>query len=122
MELKNFGFKQIYGNFTPNISNWDERIKKIDLEGGAPSSWAATNEFNIGKDLILDFLGCANFVWSTHSLNQRELAAIVTDLMPTVRANLGGRRIPSRDGDPVLPVDISMKYNLTNDSRVFKVR
>ena len=28
MELKNFGFKQIYGNFTPTISNWDERIKE----------------------------------------------------------------------------------------------
>jgi hypothetical protein len=121
MELKDFGFKQIYGNFTPNISNWDERIKKIDLEGGAPSSWAATNEFNIGKDLILDFLGCANFVWSTHSLNQRELAAIVTDLMPSVRTNLGGRRMPSSDGDPVLPVDISMKFNLAKDSRDFNL-
>ena len=54
-ELQNFGFKQIYGNFTPNISNWDERVKKIDLVGGAPSSWASTNEFNFGKDLILGF-------------------------------------------------------------------
>jgi hypothetical protein len=120
-ELKNFGFKQIYGNFTPNISNWDERIKKIDLAGGAPSSWASTNEFNFGKDLILDFLGCANFVWSSHTLNQRELAGIVAELMPTVRANLSGKRIPSRDGDPVEPVNISARFNLSKSSKVFNI-
>ncbi len=121
MELKNFGFKQIYGNFTPNISNWDERIRKIDLEGGAPSSWAATNEFNFGKDLILDFMGCANFLWSKHSLIQRELAGIVTGLMPEVRANLSGKRIPSKDGDPVEALDISSKFNLPKDSKVFNL-
>jgi hypothetical protein len=121
MELKNFGFKQIYGNFTPNISNWDERIKKIDLAGGAPSSWASTNEFNFGKDLILDFLGCANFVWSSHTLNQRELAGIVTDLMPSVRFNLGGRRVPSRDGDAVEPVNISDRFNLSKSSKIFNI-
>ena len=119
MEVNNFGFKQIYGNFTPNISNWDERIKKINLLGGAPSSWAATNEFNIGKDLILDFLGCANFVWSSHSLDQRELAGVVTDLMPSVRANLSGRMVPSNDGDRVTPVNISERYNLPGDSKYF---
>jgi hypothetical protein len=121
MELKNFGFKQIYGNFTPNISNWDERIKKIELAGGAPSSWAATNEFNFGKDLILDFLGCANFVWSSHTVNQRDLAAIVSGLMPYVRANLSGKRIPSKDGDLVEPVNISSKFNLSKESKVFNI-
>ena len=121
MELKNFGFKQIYGNFTPNISNWDERIRKIDLEGGAPSSWAATNEFNFGKDLILDFMGCANFLWSKHSLIQRELAGIVTGLMPEVRANLSGKRIPSKDGDPVEALDISSRFNLPKNSKAFNL-
>ena len=81
MELQSFGFKQIYGNFKPNISNWDARVKKIDLVGGAPSSWASTNEFNIGKDLILDFLGCANLVWSSHTVSQKELASIVPELI-----------------------------------------
>ena len=121
MELKNFGFKQIYGNFTPNISNWDERVKKIDLAGGAPSSWAATNEFNFGKDLILDFLGCANFVWSSHTVNQRDLAAIVAELMPSVRANLSGKRIPSKDGDAIETVNISSKFNLSKDSKVLNI-
>ncbi|HLP74784.1 MAG TPA: beta-N-acetylhexosaminidase, partial [Bacteroidales bacterium] len=97
MELQKFGFRQIYGNFTPNISNWDERVKKIDLQGGAPSSWAATNEFNFGKDLILDFMGCANFVWSKHTLDQREQMAIVQELMPSVRTRLNITRVPSRE-------------------------
>ena len=121
MELKNFGFKQIYGNFTPNISNWNERIKKIDLLGGAPSSWASTNEFNFGKDLILDFLGCANYIWSSHTVNQKELAAIVDGLMPSLRVNLSGKRIPSKDGDLVKPVSISSKFNLLKESKVFNI-
>ncbi len=121
MELKNFGFKQIYGNFTPNISNWNERIKKIDLLGGAPSSWASTNEFNFGKDLILDFLGCANYIWSSHTVNQKELAAIVDGLMPSVRVNLSGKMIPSKDGDLVKPVSISSKFNLSKESKVFNI-
>ena len=121
MELQNLGFKQIYGNFKPNISNWDERVKKIDLAGGAPSSWASTNEFNFGKDLILDFLGCANFIWSSRTVNQKELALIVSELIPSVRSNLNISRIPSKDGDAVEPIDISSHFNLSKNSNVFNV-
>jgi hypothetical protein len=121
VELKNFGFKQIFGNFTPTISNWDERIKKIDLIGGAPSSWASTNEFNFGKDLINDFLGCANLLWSNHTINQKELSAIVTELMLSIRSNLSGKRIPSKDGDPIETVDISSKFNLSKESKFFNI-
>ncbi len=121
MELYNFGFTQVYGNFKPNISNWDERIKKIDVAGGAPSSWAATNEFNFGKDLMFDFLGCANLLWSAHTLDQAALAPVVRELMPRVRANLSISRIPSEDGDVVEPVDISAHLNLAKDARVFDI-
>lgn len=121
MELQKFGFKQIYGNFTPNISNWDERIKKIDLVGGAPSSWAATNESNFGKDIMLDFLGCANLLWSSHTINQMDLAGIVGELMPSVRASLKAKRVPSEDGDIVEPIDISSLYNLPKDSKAFNI-
>jgi len=120
-ELQDFGFKQIYGNFKPNISNWQERVKKVDLLGGAPSSWASTNEFNIGKDLILDFIGCANFVWSSHIVSQKELAEIVSALMPSVRANLNIKRIPSKDGDAAEPVDISASFNYKKDSKAFSM-
>jgi hypothetical protein len=120
-ELHDFGFTQLYGNFKPNISNWDDRIQKIDLAGGAPSSWAATNEINFGKDLLTDFLGCANLVWSTHTIDQTDLAAIVLELMPSIRSNLSAARVPSEDGDAVEPIDISSHFNLANDSKVFNV-
>ena len=120
-ELQDFGFTQLYGNFKSNISNWDERIKKIDLAGGAPSSWASTNEFNFGKDLMMDFLGCANLVWSTHTLDQADLAVIVRESMASVRSNLSAARIPSEVGDAVESIDISPHFNLANDSKVFNV-
>lgn len=121
MELEKFGFTQVYGNFTPNISHWKERIKKIKLAGGAPSSWAATNEANFGKDIILDFLGCANLVWSSHTVKQIDMPGIVWELMPSIRANLKATRIPSADGDVVEPVDISSHFNVSKASNVFDV-
>ncbi len=121
MELQKFGFKQIYGNFTPNISNWEKRIKKFDLLGGAPSSWAATNEFNFGKDLITDFLGCANLTWSGHTLALKDLAAITNELIPYIRSNLNISRIPSKDGDAIEPIDISSYFNLSVKSKIFNI-
>ncbi len=120
-ELDKFGFTQIYGNFTPTISNWDERIKKVRIVGGAPSSWASTNEFNFGKDLILDYLGCANLLWSAHTIGQLDLGTIVRETMNSVRAGLSGLRIPSADGDPVVPVDISQNVNITSGTEIFKM-
>jgi hypothetical protein len=120
-EVDDFGFTQLYGNFKSNISNWDERIQKVDVVGGAPSSWAATTEYNFGKDLLIDFLGCANLLWSTHTLNQSDLPSIASELMPSIRAGLSPRRIPSEDGDPVVPVNITSHLNWPADSDVFNV-
>ncbi|MBG0860030.1 MAG: beta-N-acetylhexosaminidase [Bacteroidales bacterium] len=121
MELQNLGFRQIYGNFTPNISDWESRVKKIDLQGGAPSSWASTNEFNFGKDLILDFLGCANFVWSGRTVSQKDLMAITVELMPSVRSRLNITRIPSKDGDSAEPLDITSRFNLPRTGNFFNI-
>ncbi|MFC2116267.1 glycoside hydrolase family 20 zincin-like fold domain-containing protein [Bacteroidota bacterium] len=120
-ELHDLGFTQLYGNFKYSISNWDERIEKFDVAGGAPSSWASTNEFNFGKDQLMDFLGCANLIWSKHTIDKADLAGIVRELMPSIRSNLSAARIPSEDGDAVEPIDISSRFNLANDSKVFKV-
>ena len=122
MELQKFGFKQLFGNFEPNISNWDNRIKKIDAVGGAPSSWASTNEFNFGKDLLSDFLGTANLLWSTHTIKQRDLPKIVWSLIPSIRLNLSAQRIPSEDGDSVKPVDISPYFNVAKDTKTFNFK
>jgi hypothetical protein len=121
LELQKFGFKQVYGNFEPNISNWNERIKKFDLIGGAPSSWASTNEFNFGKDLLSDFLGCANLLWSSHTIRQEDLAPIVWQLVPSIRKRFKAERVPSEDGDAVVPIDISSHFNMSKDSKVFNV-
>lgn len=120
-ELDDMGFTQIYGNFTPNISDWDNRIKKIRLAGGAPSSWAATNEFNFGKDLILDYLGCANLVWSKHTIRPEELPAIVWKLVPSVRSRMQAKLIPSRDQNKIESVDISSYANLPASTAIFDV-
>ncbi len=120
-EVYDLGFKQLYGNFKPNISNWDERIKKVDVVGGAPSSWAATNEFNFGKDLMMDFLGCENLLWSTHTLSQEDLVGIVRGQIPFIRSNLSTDKIPSEEDNAVEPLDIASHFNLSRDSKVLNL-
>jgi len=120
-DLHKLGFTQIYGNFTPTISNWDERITKVNITGGAPSAWASTNEYTFGKDMILDYLGCANLLWSKHTIGQLDLGEIVRESLHNVRAALHGGRIPSGDGDPVVPVDISPNVNFKAGTGVFNM-
>jgi hypothetical protein len=120
-ELHEFGFQQVYGNFKPNISDWDARIKKVDVLGGAPSSWTATIEFNIGKDLILDFLGCANLLWSIHTLDQGKLGEIVRNMTKEVRIKLSGKYPPSHDGGPVASINIVNQFNLSSSTNIHDI-
>jgi len=117
--VEQFGFKQVYGNFKPNISDWDRRVNLVSVIGGAPSSWAATTEFNFGKDLIYDFLGCANLLWSKHVLEQKKLLEIVQSLVPEVRRNFSGKQALSEEGDPVVPVNISSYFNASSGEEMF---
>ena len=41
----------------PDIKDYERRASRPGIIGGVPSSWAATNELNFGKDLMFDFLG-----------------------------------------------------------------
>ena len=109
--LQKFGFQQVYGNFRPNISQWEQRRQWSGVLGGAPSSWAATTEFNFGKDLLYDFLGCANLLWSSHLLEQKGLAVTVQQLIPSIRGYMRAVPLPSEDGDPVAALDISQYFN-----------
>lgn len=120
-ELNDMGFEQLYGNFTPNISDWDERTKKIKLAGGAPSSWASTNEFNFGKDLMLDFLGCANLMWSSHNIKAIDFPEMVWEMMPSIRTALSGKRVPSEDDNKVEPVNIAAHFNFGKHNTPFNV-
>lgn len=110
-QVNDFGFEQVYGNFTPDIQSWDERAGIKSLLGGAPSSWAATTERNFGKDQIFDFLGTANLLWSRHYLTMEELPAIVQSMMPDVRRNLSGKTLPSGYPGKVNQIDISSYFN-----------
>jgi lysophospholipase L1-like esterase len=103
--LAEWGFQQVYGNMEPNIPNYTRRAERRGVMGGAPSSWAATNEFNFGKDLMFDFLGCAQLLWSGQALPLNELSETIQSLLPGVRRNLSGHPFPS-DYDPVVPVNI----------------
>jgi len=109
--IEQMGFKQVYGNMMPNIQNWARRSSRPSVIGGANSSWAATTEFNFGKDLMLESLGCANLLWSTHWPQQKQLLKMAQKLMPQVRQNLRGITEPSRDNNPVTVVDIGPSLN-----------
>jgi len=61
---------------------------------------------------MMDFLGTANLMWSTHWPEEERLSKIVQSLLPEVRRRLSGRALPSEDGDPVEPLDISRAANL----------
>ena len=103
--LDGWGFQQIYDNMEPNIQEFDRRAGRRGVIGGAPSSWAATNEFNFGKDLMFEFLGCVQLLWSGHEPAQDELSATIQSLLPRVRRNLSAGPFPS-DYDPVIPLNI----------------
>jgi Glycosyl hydrolase family 20, domain 2/Glycosyl hydrolase family 20, catalytic domain len=110
-QLDEFGFRQIYGNMTPFIEKYRERSKRSTIIGGAPSSWAATTQYNMCKDLLRDVLGCSSLLWSRQPLEARELSSITQARMPEARPRLTGQAPPSATGDAVVPVDISSRFN-----------
>jgi len=106
-KFSRLGFQQVYGNLTPAILNYGRRSELPGVIGGGPASWAATTEFNIGKNLIYEFVGCANLLWSSHWPDEPDLTRRVQALMPAVRRNLSGRALPSEAGDPLTPVALA---------------
>lgn len=107
VKLSGLGFRQVYGNLKPGIQNYGRRGLLPGVEGGGPASWAATTEFNIGKNLLYEFAGCANLLWSSHWPAESDLTRLVQSLMPVIRRNLSGRAMPSEDGDPIVEVPVS---------------
>jgi hypothetical protein len=110
-QLDEFGFRQIYGNMTPFIEKYRERSKRSTIIGGAPSSWAATTEYNMCKDMLRDVLGCSSLLWSKEPLEALELSRITQARMPETRVRLTGQVPPSATGDAIVPVDISSRFN-----------
>jgi hypothetical protein len=110
-QISDFGFQQVYGNFTPDINEWIKRITTEGLIGGAPSSWAATTETNFGKDQLMDFLGCANLLWSEYYLPVGKLTIMTEPLISDIYSDFRGSLLPSDAGSRVVPVDISSSFN-----------
>ncbi len=109
--VSDFGFRQVYGNLRADIEKWDERSEIKGLLGGAPSSWAATTEFNFGKDQLVDFLGCSNLLWSKQYVPPDMLAIITDALVRDINYRFSGNKLPSEAGSKVTPIDISQYFN-----------
>jgi hypothetical protein len=107
VKLSDWGFRQAHANFNPMIQNYGRRSVRKGVIGGAPSSWAATNEYTFAKDLLHDFLGTAGLMWSTHWTDEERLSKIVQSLVPEIRRSLSGRPLPSEAGGAVTPLDIA---------------
>lgn len=109
--LEKMGFQQVFGNFEPTIENYEARRRRTSLLGGAPSSWGATSEVNFGKDLLSEFLGCSNILWTGHTMPARELSAKIQSMLPQVRERLSGITPPSRTETSFSAVDLAARFN-----------
>ena len=114
-QLAEWGFEQVFGNFTPGAGeqDWERRSARESLLGAAVSSWVRTDEFNFGKDQMRSFIGCAGLLWSDRWLARDDLAPAIQAMMPTVRLHLRGTPLPGEDGEPVTPLDIRPAFNAT---------
>jgi hypothetical protein len=110
--LDKMGFQQIFGNFGPGIEHYETRRKRPTLLGGAPSAWFATNEVGFGKDVMADFLGCSSILWTGQVIQGKDLSARVQSMLPSIRMRLGGITPPSQTEAPIVPVDISRRFNI----------
>jgi hypothetical protein len=110
IELAEFGFHQVYGNMTPEIKDYERRSRRKGVLGGAPSSWAVTTEFNFGKDMMYDILGCANLTWSPRPLDPKDISEKAQAAVPNLRRRVALELWPSED-DPVEAIDISAQLN-----------
>jgi hypothetical protein len=119
--LDKMGFQQIFGNFEPGIQHYETRKKRPTLLGGAPSSWFATNELGFGKDLMSDFLGCSNILWTGHVMEPKDLSARVQSMLPIIRPHLSGMTAPSQTEASIVSVNISRKFNMAESLAILGV-
>lgn len=119
--LDKMGFKQIFGNFEPDIEHYETRKKRPTLLGGAPSAWFATSEVGFGKDLMSDFLGCSSILWTGRTMPSKALSTRVQSLLPAIRVRLSGKTPPSKTETSIVPMDISSRFNMGDALPVFGV-
>ncbi|HVN82225.1 MAG TPA: beta-N-acetylhexosaminidase [Terriglobia bacterium] len=112
VNLSNWGFRQVFGNFEPHIANFDNRASLPGIIGGAPSAWAATTTLNMGKDMMFSVLGCANLLWSTDRPDMTQLSLMIQQRMPELRSALSSTGLPSQD-DVAIPAPLKAEKDPT---------
>ena len=120
-QLDEWGFHQVYGNMEPGIENYVDRSKRKTIIGGAPSSWSATTEFIMSKDMLYLILGCSNMLWSKKALGAGDLASTTQGSIPLMISDLTGEAPPSATEGVVTPLDISRAFNAPAVDPVFGV-
>ncbi len=105
------GFRQVFGNMSNGITEYEDRIVQSGFIGGAPSSWAITNEYVYGREELDEFLGCAHSLWTGKQLKEADRHQLVRKMMPSIRANLSDTSEPSADGDQLVSVDLRPYFN-----------
>jgi len=98
------------------------KAKSSPVPGRAPSSWAATTEFNFGKDLLYDFIGCANLLWSGKSLSHADLASTTRRLMPVIRGYLSGKKLPSEENNEIKSLNLESNYNFSSNMDILGIK
>ena len=111
-QLEQMGFREVFGNLVPEVKNFEKRIQRASILGGAPSAWFATNEAGFGKDLLSDFLGSAHMLWRGDTLYGADLSAVVQELAPGIRIRFRGEEPPSQTERAITPVNIAGSFNM----------
>jgi len=120
-QLDEWGFQQVYGNMEPELENYLERSKRKTIIGGAPSSWAATTEFNMSKDMLFSIIGCSNMLWSKKALETGDLARSTQSSISPLMPGLTGVTPPSVTEGALTPLDISSAFNAPALDQMFGV-
>lgn len=118
--LDGMGFKQVYGNFTPDIENYETRRNRRTIVGGAPSVWFATSESNLGRTMITDIMGCSNILWHGDVIAGRRLADIAQTRMQFIRSRFRGYLPPSATEAAFSPIEISSRFNTAGHESVIE--
>ena len=113
-ELDKMGFQEVFGNFAPGMKQFESRIQRASILGGAPSAWFATNEVGFGKDLLSDFLSCAHMMWRGESLDGAKLSGIVQEMVPEMRVRFKGEEPPSMTEVASEPAPLTASFNFAS--------
>ncbi len=100
--FRTLGWPFIVGNFAGSEEkDWPGRVARSGTLGGEVSSWGAFEEFILGKLQIPEATFSANLLWSRTLLKKDDALEQTAALMPSVRALLAAKPVPSAAANPI---------------------